>query len=141
MGLTQSDRNAIVPGKRMLSSMTPTIVLDSAGAPMLVTGAAGGAFIITSVTHLLISVLDFDRTLDEAMRAPQFHQQDVPDSLTMEKGPWADSMKSVMAPLGNPVSTTSNGWDTLAFVQSIMRVGGRWVGVSEPRGHGLARGY
>src|SRR5215207_1612050 len=67
MGLVQGEANAIAPGKRMLSSMTPTIVLDSLGAPLLVTGAAGGAYIITAVAHQIVSLFDYHRSLGEAM--------------------------------------------------------------------------
>ncbi|WP_411281830.1 gamma-glutamyltransferase [Gemmatimonas sp.] len=141
MGLVQGEANAIAPGKRMLSSMTPTIVLDSAGAPVLVTGAAGGAYIITAVAHLIVSVLDYHRPLDEAMTAPQFHHQDVPDSLIVERGAWADTAAAMMAPLGHAVKPSP--WGSLAWMHSIMRRGdGKgWDGVSEPRGFGLARGY
>ena len=71
----------------MLSSMTPTIVLDSSGAPLLVTGAAGGAYIITAVAHQIVSLFDYHRSLGEAMAVPQFHHQDVPDSLLVEQVP------------------------------------------------------
>lgn len=109
MGLVQGEANAIAPGKRMLSSMTPTIVLDSLGAPVLVTGAAGGAYIITAVAHLIVSVFDYHRPLGEAMAAPQFHQQDVPDSLVVERGAWADSAAAMMAPLGHAVKLSPGG--------------------------------
>ena len=139
MGLIQGEANAIVPGKRMLSSMTPTIVLDSAGAPMLVTGAAGGAYIITAVEHLIVSVLDYHKSLGEAMAAPQFHHQDVPDSLVVERGAWADTAAKMMAPLGHGVKVSP--WGSLAWVHSIVRRGTGWEGVAEPRGTGLAKGY
>ncbi|MBK6845416.1 MAG: gamma-glutamyltransferase [Gemmatimonadetes bacterium] len=139
MGLVQGEANAIAPGKRMLSSMTPTIVLDSTGAPMLVTGAAGGAYIITAVAHLIVSVIDYGKPLGEAMAAPQFHHQDVPDSLLVERGAWADTAATMMAPLGHAVKVSP--WGSLAWVQSIKRRGTGWEGVSEPRGTGLAKGY
>ncbi len=139
MGLVQGATNAIAPGKRMLSSMTPTIVLDSAGAPELITGAAGGAYIITAVAHLIVSVFDYHKSLGEAMAAPQFHHQDVPDSLVVESIPWADSAVNFMRPLGHSVKRSP--WGGLATMQSIHRDGRVWRGVSEPRGFGLAVGY
>ncbi len=139
MGLTQGATNAIQPGKRMLSSMTPTIVLDSAGAPLLVTGAAGGAYIITAVAHLIVSVVDYRQSIGTAMAAPQFHHQDVPDSLFVERIAWAESAATMMAPLGHAVKPSP--WGSLANVQSIHRDGKVWRGVSEPRGFGLAAGY
>lgn len=141
MGLVQGEANAIAPGKRMLSSMTPTIVLNAAGEPVLITGAAGGAYIITAVVHLIVSVFDYHRPLGEAMAAPQFHQQDVPDSLVVERGAWADTAATIMAPLGHAVKLSP--WGSLVWMHSIMRRadGKGWEGVSEPRGFGLARGY
>ena len=139
MGLVQGEMNAIAPGKRMLSSMTPTIVLDSLGAPLLVTGAAGGAYIITAVAHQIVALFDYHRSLGEAMAAPQFHHQDVPDSLVLEQVAWADSAAVFMKPLGHAVKPSP--WAFLANMQSIHREGGRWRGVTEPRGYGLAKGY
>ena len=139
MGLVQGERNAIAPGKRMLSSMTPTLVLDSAGAIELVTGAAGGAYIITGVAHQIVSLLDFKKSLGEAMAAPQFHFQDQPDSLVVEKVAWADTAVTLMAPLGHGVKRSP--WGALVSMQSIHRAAGKWWGVSEPRGFGSARGY
>ena len=139
MGLVQGETNAIAPGKRMLSSMTPTIVLDSSGAPLLVTGAAGGAYIITAVAHQIVSLFDYHRSLGEAMAAPQFHHQDVPDSLVVEQVAWADSAVVFMKPLGHAVKLSP--WGSLANVQSIHREDGKWHGVTEPRGYGLAKGY
>ena len=139
MGLVQGERNAIAPGKRMLSSMTPTLVLDSAGAIALVTGAAGGAYIITGVVHQIVSLLDFHKSLGEAMAAPQFHFQDQPDSLIVEKVAWADTAATLMAPLGHAVKRSP--WGLLVSMQSIHREAGKWRGVSEPRGFGSARGY
>lgn len=139
MGLVQGEANAIAPGKRMLSSMTPTFVLDPSGAPVLVTGAAGGAYIITAVAHQIVALLDYHATLGESMAAPQFHHQDVPDSLVVERVAWADSAATFLAPLGHAVKPSP--WGSLANVQSIHREGGKWRGVSEPRGFGLAQGY
>ncbi len=139
MGLVQGSANAIVPGKRMLSSMTPTIMLDSTNRVELVTGAAGGAYIITAVAHQIVSIVDYGRTLAEAMAAPQFHHQDVPDSLVVENTAWADSAIAFMRPLGHGVKTSP--WGFLANVQSIHREGRQWSGVTEPRGRGLAKGY
>lgn len=139
MGLVQGATNSIAPGKRMLSSMTPTIVLDSTNALVLITGAAGGAYIITAVAHQIVSLIDYRRTLADAMAAPQFHHQDVPDSLVVENTAWGDSAAAFMKPLGHAVKRSP--WGFLANVQSIHREKGKWSGVSEPRGRGLAAGY
>ncbi len=139
MGLVQGSTNEIAPGKRMLSSMTPTIVLDPSGAPLLVVGAAGGAYIITAVAHLIVAVIDYRQSIGAAMAAPQFHHQDNPDSLVVENIPWADSARAFMAPLGHGVKMSP--WGSLANVQGIHRDGKVWRGVTEPRGSGLAAGY
>ena len=98
MGLVQGD-NAIAPGKRMLSSMTPTLVLDSAGALVLVTGAAGGR--TSSPVSPIRSCRCSTFTNHWARRwRPRVHFQDQPDSLIIERVAWADTAATLMAPLG-----------------------------------------
>src|ERR1051325_7269119 len=84
-GLVQGDANAIAPGKRPLSSMTPTIV-ERDGKPVLVLGSPGGPRIITSVLETLTNIVDFDLSSSEAVAAPRFHQQFLPDFLFYERG-------------------------------------------------------
>ena len=84
-GLIGSEANAIAPGKRMLSSMTPTIV-EKEGALFLVTGSPGGATIITTVFQSIINVIDFDMGLQEAINAKKTHSQWLPDILFVENG-------------------------------------------------------
>ncbi len=84
-GLIGSEANAIAPGKRMLSSMTPTI-LEKEGALFLVTGSPGGATIITTVFQSIINVIDFDMGLQEAINAKKTHSQWLPDTLFIENG-------------------------------------------------------
>lgn len=141
MGLRQGEANAIQPGKRMLSSMTPTIVLDSSGATVIVTGASGGARIITAVAQVLFDILDFRQPLGSAMSAPRFHAQDFPDSLFLERGGFSDSLVRALVARGHSPSQTTAWQYDFGWAQSIVRSGARWQGVSEPRGHGLARGY
>jgi len=76
-GLVQGNANAIAPGKRPLSSMTPTIVLKD-GKPVLIVGAPGGARIITTVLEVIVNVIDYGLTLQEAVEAPRFHHQWLP---------------------------------------------------------------
>jgi gamma-glutamyltranspeptidase / glutathione hydrolase len=140
MGLRQGEANAIEPGKRMLSSMMPTIVLDSTGAPLLVTGASGGAFIITGIAQIMSNVLDFRMTLGQAMAAPRFHAQDYPDAILFENGGISDATLQALTAMGHHPKVLRPGQD-LAWAQSILRVDGRWHGVSEPRGNGLALGF
>jgi gamma-glutamyltranspeptidase/glutathione hydrolase len=82
-GLVQGTANAIAPGKRPLSSMTPTIVLKD-GKPVLVVGTPGGSRITTTVLEVLVNVIDHGMTLDEAIDAPRIHHQWLPDTLASE---------------------------------------------------------
>jgi gamma-glutamyltranspeptidase/glutathione hydrolase len=93
-GLVQGSNNAIAPGKRPLSSMTPTIVLKD-GAPVLVLGTPGGSRIITTVLEILVNVIDHGMTLQEAVDAPRIHNQWLPDTLAAE--PFALSADTVAA--------------------------------------------
>jgi gamma-glutamyltranspeptidase/glutathione hydrolase len=91
-GLVQGKANAIAPGKRPLSSMTPTIVLKD-GKPVLAVGSPGGARIITTVLEIIVNVIDHAMTLQEAVDAPRIHHQWLPDTLAGE--PYALSADTV----------------------------------------------
>jgi gamma-glutamyltranspeptidase/glutathione hydrolase len=93
-GLVQGKANAIAPGKRPLSSMTPTIVLKD-GKPVLVIGAPGGSRIITTVLEIIVNVIDHGMNLQEAVDAPRIHHQWLPDTLAAE--PFALSADSTAA--------------------------------------------
>jgi gamma-glutamyltranspeptidase / glutathione hydrolase len=93
-GLVQGKANAIAPGKRPLSSMTPTLVLRG-GKPVLVVGSPGGARIITTVLEIIVNVIDHGMTLQEAVDAPRIHHQWLPDTLAAE--PFALSADTVNA--------------------------------------------
>jgi gamma-glutamyltranspeptidase / glutathione hydrolase len=93
-GLVQGEANAIAPGKRPLSSMTPTIVLKD-GKPVLVVGAPGGSRIITTVLEVIVNVIDHGMTLQQAVDAPRIHHQWIPDTLAGE--PFALSADTVKA--------------------------------------------
>ena len=83
-GLVQGENNAIAPGKRMLSAMTPTIVTDSEGALRMVTGTPGGGTIITTVFQTISNVLDYGMNVVEAVNAPRVHHQHLPDQIYFE---------------------------------------------------------
>jgi gamma-glutamyltranspeptidase/glutathione hydrolase len=93
-GLVQGSANAIAPGKRPLSSMTPTIVLEN-GQPVLVLGTPGGSRIITTVLEIMVNVIDYRMTLQEAVDAPRIHHQWLPDTVGAE--PFALSADTVRA--------------------------------------------
>ncbi|HEY0679333.1 MAG TPA: gamma-glutamyltransferase [Chitinophagaceae bacterium] len=83
-GAVGAEANAIAPGKRMLSSMTPTIVLKN-NKPFLIVGTPGGTTITTSVFQTLVNVIDFELTTEEAVNKPKFHHQWLPDEVFVER--------------------------------------------------------
>jgi gamma-glutamyltranspeptidase/glutathione hydrolase len=136
-GLVEGEQNAIAPGKRPLSSMSPTVVLDRGGRALLVVGAAGGPTIISGTTQVILNVLDHRMTLADAMRAPRLHHQALPDELLHEANgvtrPAADSLRA----MGHALHDAGR----MVNVNAVMRVPGGWEGVNEPRGVGAAVGY
>lgn len=136
-GLVQGEQNAIQPGKRMLSAMTPTIVTDRNGQVLLVVGAAGGPTIITGTSEVILNVLVHRMSLMDAMRAPRVHHQALPDSLTYEIGGIAPAVLDSLKAMGHAMRPLR----ALVNVNGIMRVNGGWEGVPEPRRSGGARGY
>ncbi len=91
-GLIGGEANAIQPGKRPLSSMTPTIVFDHRGDALLTTGSPGGSTIITVVLQILLNSIDFDMGIAEATAAPRVHHQWLPDKLRYERGISVDTL-------------------------------------------------
>jgi len=136
-GLVQGEANAIEPGKRMLSAMTPTIVLAPDGAPLLVTGARGGPRIITATFQILSNVVDHGMPLGAAVAAPRIHHQHLPDVLYFEEGGLLTEAVGALRALGHEVATRP----TVGNAPSILRWNGRWVGMHDPRLGGLAAGY
>ena len=136
-GLVQGEANAIQPGKRMLSAMSPTIVLDKSGQVLLVVGAAGGPTIITGTTQVILNVIDHHMSLADAMRAPRVHHQALPDSLTYEDGGIRPAVLDSLTKMGYSMRKLR----ALVNINAIMRVKGGWEGVPEPRRSGGAVGY
>jgi gamma-glutamyltranspeptidase/glutathione hydrolase len=91
-GLIGADANSIAPGKRMLSSMPPTSV-EKDGAVYMVVGTPGGSTIITAVTQTILNVYEFDMSMQEAVNAPRFHHQWLPDMVIFEPQGFSDSLK------------------------------------------------
>jgi gamma-glutamyltranspeptidase/glutathione hydrolase len=137
-GLVQGEANAIQPGKRMLSAMTPTIVLAADGSPLLVTGARGGPRIITAVFQVLTNVVDFDLPIDEAVRAPRVHHQHLPDVLYFEARGLDSATIRALTAMGHRVESRDS---YIGNAPSILRRGDTWTGVADPRQGGLAQGY
>jgi gamma-glutamyltranspeptidase/glutathione hydrolase len=128
-GLVQYEANAIAPGKRMLSAMSPTIVLDPQGELLLVVGAAGGPRIITATSQVILNVIEHRMSLADAMRAPRIHHQALPDTLMVETGGLTPAAESGLRAIGHAVRYIPG----IANVNAVMRVKGGWEGVSEPR--------
>ena len=136
-GLVQGEQNAIAPGKRMLSAMSPTIVLDSAGRVKLVLGSRGGPRIITSTSQVILNVIDHRMSLADAMSAPRFHHQALPDTVRYERGGFGPALIDSLRAMGHGLST----YPSSGLVVAIMRVPGGWQGMVDPRSAGLAAGY
>jgi gamma-glutamyltranspeptidase/glutathione hydrolase len=131
-GLQQGEPNAIAPGKRMLSSMSPTIVLDARGDVELVLGAAGGSRIITAVFEELSNAVDFGMDPADAVRAPRFHQQDAPDVLAVEPHAFPEDVLRALRALGHETKEVEH----LADAPGLGRARGLWQGGAEPRREG-----
>ena len=93
-GAVGGEANAIMPGKRMLSSMTPTLVLKD-GTPYLVIGTPGGTTICTSVFQTIVNIIDFNMSTEDAVWKPKFHHQWLPDRVDLEKGFPDDTRKAL----------------------------------------------
>jgi gamma-glutamyltranspeptidase/glutathione hydrolase len=101
-GLIQGKANSVAPGKRPLSSMTPTLVMKD-GKPLLVVGSPGGARIITTVFEVILNVLDYGMPLQQAVDAPRVHHQWLPDELRGEPGAFQVPVEKALTDMGYQV--------------------------------------
>ncbi len=131
-GLVQGEANAIAGGKRMLSSMAPTIVTGPDGKVVLVAGAAGGPTIITSVFQELSNVVDFGLDVGSAVSAPRFHMQHLPDEVAFEKDGLSEATAHRLEAMGYKMKERGH----LADAPAIGRAGLEWIGAPEPRRSG-----
>jgi gamma-glutamyltranspeptidase/glutathione hydrolase len=136
-GLIQGPANAIGPGKRPLSAMTPTIVLKD-GKLFLVLGSPGGPRIITIVTNILIGVVDFSLDIQEAVNAPRFHHQWLPDEILVEDRLSPDTM-NVLRSKGHKLNI-KHFWGDGECIMVDPKTGER-LGASDGRNNGKAVGY
>jgi gamma-glutamyltranspeptidase/glutathione hydrolase len=136
-GLVQGEQNAIQPGKRMLSSMVPTIVLDRAGRPLLLVGARGGPRIISAVAQTIVNVIDHRMSLPDAINAPRVHHQALPDTVRYERGGFSAAVIDTLASWGYGATVYGN----IASVNGIMRTPTGWVAYADPRTGGRGAGY
>ncbi|HET8657020.1 MAG TPA: gamma-glutamyltransferase [Longimicrobiaceae bacterium] len=137
-GLVQGEANAVAPGKRMLSAMSPTILLSPAGKVELVTGSPGGATIITTVAQMIIDVVDWGMDLRTATAAPRLHHQHLPDVLFYEHGGLPPETVAALRASGQAVEER-DGYQ--GDVQSVAVLpDGTLLGVSDPRRGGYPAG-
>lgn len=141
-GLVGAEANAVQPGKRPLSSMSPTIVLEgvkggeiATGRPMLSLGGAGGPRIISATLQTLVNVLDVGLPLDEAIAAARTHHQWSPEVLFVEEALNAE-VRVKLSAAGHRIESAGSA---LAVVQAVgRRADGSWIGAADPRAPGGA---
>lgn len=136
-GLVGNERNAIEPGKRMLSSMTPTILLKNKKAALVI-GTPGGSTIFTSIFQVILNLYDYDMPLQAAVDVTRFHHQ-LPDAFLLRHDPReisADTRRSLEA-LGYTVE--ANSWGDLGDIQAIRSDGQHAEAATDDRGRGEAR--
>ncbi len=135
-GLVGSAANAVAPGKRPLSSMSPSIVVNSKGEFRFSCGAAGGPKIITTTLQNLVRVIDLGQTIDAAIASPRIHHQWSPDTLAIEEAV-PQSIESELVSMGHKIQRGK----TLAVAQGVERLpDGTLVSASDPRVPSLAAG-
>ncbi len=136
-GLIGAEANAVAPGKRPLSSMSPTIVLKD-GKPVLSVGAAGGPTIISQTLLAIVYHIDFGMAIDEALAQPRFHHQWMPDELRIEKNVPSE-VRRELERRGHKLEVLNS----IGAAQAVALSGdkSRLVGVPDPRGEGKAAGF
>ena len=135
-GAIGGEANAIVPGKRMLSSMTPTIVLKD-GMPYLVIGTPGGTTIPTSVFQTIVNIIEFNMSTEDAVWKPKFHHQWLPDSVYLEKG-FPDNTKSALQGMGYKIENR-NGIGRTEVIKVLSNK--KFEAVADNRGDDSAEGW
>ena len=152
-GLIQGPANAIGPGKRPLSAMAPTIVLKD-GKLFLVLGAEGGPTIITTVANVLMGVVDYGLNIQQAVNAPRFHDQWLPDEIKLEKVGFSPDTVRILEHMGHKISTdasldslpgqpknsTHEYWGDAQCIEIDPDTGER-LGASDGRNNGKAVGF
>lgn len=138
-GLIGAEANAIAPGKRMLSSMTPTIV-EKDGELFMVLGSPGGSTIITSVLQTILNVAEYGMTMQEAVSAPRFHHQWLPDEILFEPEGFDDAVLESLSRKGYDINKGTS--TIIGKVDAILRLpNGNLEGGADPRGDDTAVGY
>lgn len=128
-GLVQGEANAIAPGKRPLSSMSPTIVSKD-GKPVFVVGTPGGSRIITAVLHTILNVVDYGMNVQEAVDAPRFHQQWLPDVTNVETFALSPDTRKILADMGHNLGVPQPANHMAAIIVGAPSLGGKPVGAN-----------
>ncbi len=140
-GSVTGTRNAVEPGKRMVSSMTPTVVEDPEGRLFLVVGTPGGTTIITTVYQVITGIIDFGLTLPEAIAAPRFHHQWDPDRLFLERG-FSEATAGALEAMGWDVRWRGGTSGAVSAIRVFHEDGRRrLVGAVDPRRDVTPLGY
>jgi gamma-glutamyltranspeptidase / glutathione hydrolase len=146
-GLVQGQANSIAPGKRPLSSMSPTIVSRD-GKPVMVIGAAGGSRIITAVVHCILNMIDYGMNIQEAIDAPRFHQQWLPDTTNVEPFALSPDTRRILVAMGHRFGDSQSAGRAAGILVGVPSLGAkprgneRFYGADDPRREtGLALGY
>ena len=134
-GAVGNEKNAIAPGKRMLSSMTPTLVLRN-NKPYLVVGTPGGTTITTSVFQTLVNILEFGMSAEDAVNKPKFHHQWLPDDIRVEKD-FDATVKKQLEAMGYKVSERG----AIGRTEVIQIKGKQIIAVGDKRGDDDAEGF
>jgi gamma-glutamyltranspeptidase/glutathione hydrolase len=139
-GLLGREANAIEPGKRMLSSMSPTIVSKD-GKPYLITGSPGGSTIITTVLQVIVNVIDHNMSIEDAVALPRFHHQWEPDSIMYEPYAISPDTLDILQQMGHKGFRSFTFGRGIGDANSIMAKDGELLGIKDPRNEGIAVGY
>lgn len=146
-GLVQGEANAIAPGKRPLSSMSPTIVSRD-GKPLLIIGTPGGSRIITVVVHTIVNLIDYGMNLQEAIDAPRFHQQWLPAVTEVETRAFSPDTRQLLLGMGHQFGNPQPANHAAGILIGAPSLDGkpvgnnRFYGAIDPRRNtGLAAGY
>lgn len=138
-GLTGSEANSIAPQKRMLSSMSPTIV-EKNGKLFMVVGTPGGSTIITSVLQTILNVYEFKMSMQEAVNVPRFHHQWLPDEITFEPNSFSSELLEILKKKGYKVNETDN--EIIGQVDAILVLpNGKLEGGADKREDNKAVGF
>ncbi len=146
-GLVQGEANVVEPGKRPLSSMSPTIVTRN-GQPVMVLGTPGGSRIITAVVHTIINAIDYGMNVQEAVDATRFHQQGLPAATSIEPFALSPDTQKILEGMGHEFTGSQPVNHVAAILIGAPSLGGkpvgrnRFYGANDPRRNsGLALGY